>query len=237
MATLQPDSEPTENPAPQTSQAASQNKTSPSDWQERLLPLMTRLLVFLAIFFFIATFLQLSYLYWNITRVPDVVLNAPSGSVPFTAANTNDQMAIRKLEYSASLEGYVVSRRYHQAAMSTASNLWLRYLGFVTGMILALVGASFILGKLQEPISEIQGKLSAMDFSLRSASPGIILAVLGVILMYATIVDVDVVDVKDNAVYFTNVVAITTPVSTFAAPTLPLIPTPTPYVTPIVLGK
>lgn len=55
-------------------------------------------------------------------------------------------------------------------------------------MILALVGAVFILGKLSEDASELTATNSAGSMSLKSSSPGIILAALGVVLMITTIV-------------------------------------------------
>ncbi len=237
MATLPPDPASQKNNLAARLEIASQDK-SPNDWQERLLPLMSRILIFLTIFFFVTTFAQLAYLYWNILQVPDVELGIVGEQMAVPASiSANDQMSVRRLEYAANLEAYVITRRYHQAAVSLASNLWLRYLGFVTGMILALVGASFILGKLQESASEITGKLSAVDFSLKTASPGIILAVLGVILMYATIVDVDTLELKDTATYFPNseVLSLSNLTPTTASIRLPS--TPTPYFTPTPVSK
>ncbi|MBI5305098.1 MAG: hypothetical protein HY868_23400 [Chloroflexi bacterium] len=205
MASQPPSSIPSETSTSSTSETSAQTKRSSHDWQERLLPTMTGILVGLTIFFFVTTFIQLAYLNWNILQIPDIELRSPGSASPIQESmSTEEQMAARKLEYLTTLEAYVVVRRYHQAGVSLISNLWLRYLGFTTGMILALVGASFILGKLQEPLSEIAGKWSAMDFSLKSASPGIILAVLGVILMFATIVDRDEVAVQDARIYLTS---------------------------------
>jgi hypothetical protein len=57
-------------------------------------------------------------------------------------------------------------------------------MGFVTGMILALLGAFFILGKLQESSS-----ITSQDarLTVTRASPGIVMALLGVTLMIVTI--------------------------------------------------
>ncbi|MBI5030230.1 MAG: hypothetical protein HZB51_06870 [Chloroflexi bacterium] len=237
MATDQPELAPQKNKLTPRLEISPQDK-SPNDWQERLLPLMTRILTSLTVFFFVATFIQLGVLYWNILQVPEVEFSAPGGVEPLgKATNLNEQLTVRKLEYSATLEAYSITRRYHQAAIVLASSLWLRYLGFVTGMILALVGASFILGKLQEPLSELTGKWSALDISLKSASPGIILAVLGVILMLATIVDVDKVDVKDGAIYFANTEAITVSTPTSTRPIVQPISTPTVSIAPTPITK
>jgi hypothetical protein len=99
------------------------------------------------------------------------------------------------------------------------SGLWLRYLGFVTGMILALVGASFVLGKLREPLTEITGELPKINLSLRSASPGIILVFLGAVLMIATILDEDKYEADENRIYLTGLeTPITEDLGTIAEP-------------------
>ncbi len=177
----------------------------PKKWQERLLPLMINLLIALTLFFFIATFFQISYLHWSILQYPEIDLDV-SDTYPITtnAASSDDQFASRKLELLARLEAYVVERRYHEASVGLMSSTWIRYLGFITGMILALIGASFILGKLQEAKTEVVGKGSGIDISLKTASPGIILAVLGTVLMFATIIDKDTRNIIDAPVYITS---------------------------------
>jgi hypothetical protein len=176
----------------------------PKKWQERLLPLMINLLVALTVFFFIATFFQISYLHWSILQYPEIDLDISDTNLIMDNAGTfEDQMASRKLELLARLEAYVVERRYHEASVGLMSSSWIRYLGFITGMILALIGASFILGRLQGTETEIAGKGSGIDFSLKTAAPGIILAVLGALLMFATIIDKDTRNIVDAPTYIT----------------------------------
>ena len=175
-------------------------------WQERLLPLMINLLVALTIFFFVATFFQISYLHWSILQYPEIDLDKSDAGLLATNADTsNDQFSSRKLEYLVRLEAYVIERRYHAASVGLMSSTWIRYLGFITGMILALIGASFVLGKLQGTDTEIAGKSSGIDISLKTASPGIILAVLGSLLMFATIIDKDSRNIIDAPTYITSV--------------------------------
>lgn len=171
-------------------------------WQERLLPLMTSLLIGLTIFFFLATFLQISYLHWNIVQQPEIDLNDDASTMLAASSDTfQNHLDARKLEVNSILEAYVVKQRYRQANVLLMSGLWIRYLGFVTGMILALIGASFVLGKLREPTQQLTGKFSVVDVSLRTASPGIILALLGAILMVTTIIDKDFYEVVDKGTY------------------------------------
>lgn len=177
-------------------------RKTPRKWQERLLPVMVVLLIGLTIFFFGVTFVQMSYLHASMLQIPAIDLQALPGNELMTGAETfDDKATARRLEILATLESYLIERRYHHASALLMSGLWIRYLGFVTGMILALVGASFVLGKLQEPTSEVASKSPLIDLSVKSASPGIILAVLGVALMFATIVDRDEYSVEDARIY------------------------------------
>jgi len=159
----------------------------------------------MAAFFFITTMGQLVYLNLTYSQIPHVELGKYTYVAPEKEVFTiEQQMSARKFEILASMEAYVVERRYYQSAMATMSLLWIRYLGFVTGMILALVGAIFILARLQESRSEIKAKWNAANFLLRSASPGIVLVVLGTILMYATIIDRDTVETFESRIYLTD---------------------------------
>ncbi len=99
------------------------------------------------------------------------------------------------------LEGFALQRRHHQANVLLMSRVWARYLGFVTGMILAFIGGVFILGKLETPVSELEAKSGEMGMSIKSASPGLILATLGVVLMMTTIVVHQEIQVSDAKVF------------------------------------
>ncbi len=182
----------------------SQKKTKSvtTRWQERLLPTMVNLLIGLTLFFFATTLAQMAYLHWSILQYQTLEVSPASSEKLLESATTFEEIKnARETETMIEMEAYLIQRRYHHASVALMAGLWIRYLGFITGMILSLVGASFILGKLREPATELTGKASGVDFSLKSASPGIILAVLGVILMFTTIVNKDVYEVQDAPVY------------------------------------
>jgi len=184
----------------------------PVRWQERLLPLMSGMLTALTVFFFLVTFLQISYLHWSIFRSPPVQFDAASSQALLVSTNRFDDLyRSRQFEVRAAMERYIVEKRYHQVSVQLMSGLWLRYLGFITGMILAMVGASFILGKLRVSEQVLEGKSSELSLSLRTTSPGIVLAVLGVILMFATLMDRDSYNVTDSNIYLSVLAPIATP--------------------------
>lgn len=186
-------------------------------WQERLLPTMNGLLIGLTVFFFLTTFAQMIYLHWSILQSPPVDINQAGGDTLIASAETfNDRLHARELEVNSRMEAFIVTQRYHHVSVQLMAGLWTRYLGFITGMILALVGASFVLGKLREPPQNLSGRFSVLDFSLRTTSPGIILVVLGVLLMFATITDKDTYSLTDSNIYL----------GATSAPAIPYLPTP-----------
>jgi hypothetical protein len=193
-------------------------------WQDRLLPLMAGIVIGLTIFFFIATFIQMSYLHWNILQSPSIdISDSTSDNLIASAETFRDRLEARQLVIRSKMEAFIITNRYRQASVSVMAGLWVRYLGFITGMILALVGASFVLGKLREPEEKIAGQLSNFQVSLATTSPGIILVFLGVILMFTTIIDKDYYKVIDTDIYLSDPSVV---YQTNVTPDMTLVPTP-----------
>lgn len=169
-------------------------------WQTRLLPLMESMLAGLTLFFFLATCGQLIYLHQRIGQAPRINVSEllPEQSPTSTI---EEKMQVAQLRATIALEANALERRYHEANVALMSQLWIRYLGFVTGMILALVGAVFILGKVQERFSEIDASANGLRGTLKSSSPGLMLAVFGTVLMLATILVRQEGSVTDAPVY------------------------------------
>lgn len=164
-------------------------------WQERLLPMMTRTLIGLAIFFLAVSTVQLYYLHKRIENAPEVKQSELVNP---------DSEANELVKGLLTLEHSLIEQRYHQANTSLMNRIWLKYLGFVTGMILAVVGSVFILGKLKEDQTELGGESSAINFSIKSSSPGLIMIFLGTVLMMTTILSHNRIDVMDGNTYLGN---------------------------------
>jgi len=182
---------------------SSTEPTKTIKWQKRLLPFMVGMIVLLTLFFLVASFYQLYYLHQRIEHCPQLNLE-PALSVLDTEGfdlTQMDKLELARWKTLSTLEGYTLERRYHQANVLLMSRIWKKYLGFVTGMILALVGAAFILGKLREPTSTLGAETGIWKFSLTTASPGLLLALLGTILMITTIVTHKQIEVKDRPTY------------------------------------
>ncbi len=171
-------------------------------WQERLLPFMSRTIVLLATFFFLASLAQLIYLHYVISHRPQFDSQEALSLLKLAPGASPDQiLAATRMKSLIMLESYSLDDQYHQANVLLMGRLWTSYIGFVTGMILALVGATFILGKLSEAPSEVTTKTGAADFSIKSSSPGLILAFLGTVLMVTAILTHHEIAVTHNAIY------------------------------------
>jgi hypothetical protein len=187
-----------------TTTPAPARRKSPTlvEWQEGMRPFMTWMIVGLAAFFLLASLGQLIFLHRSISRGPGMDVRETLELVSVdTNATPQEELAASWLKVLTALEADSLGRRYHQANLLLMSSVWVRYLAFVTGMILAFLGASFILGKMREPQTEAGGQARIAEFSLKTSSPGIILAVLGVILMLSTIVMQHELTVVDTPLY------------------------------------
>jgi hypothetical protein len=183
-------------------------------WQERQLPLMMTTIVTLGGFFFAATLWQL------VTLQERIVQQRPEWTSATTAASVRDD----RLRLLGAMEAEAVSRRHHLASSLLTGRVWQLYLGFVTGMILSFVGAVFVLGKLQEPESEAALESRSVKAALRSSSPGVMLAGLGVALMVTTIVTNLRIQVEDRPQYLIETLPARS-LDTWSKPQLPDFPT------------
>ncbi len=174
-----------------------------SKWQKKLLPYMITVLSLVMLFFFTASAFQLYYLHQRIERSPELNLNPALIAFDGTPATTSEKgrLEMGRWKTLSILEGNALQRRYHQANVLLMSRIWTGYLGFVTGMILALVGATFILGKLRESETQVNGGSDVWKFSMTTASPGLVLALLGTILMVTTMVSHHEIKVDDGQLY------------------------------------
>lgn len=188
----------------------SNNGRSQSDWQAawqlKSRPFMTRTLVVLATFFFVASLGQLAFLTWELAHPPTVssasLLDERLCAQPgLEKLPPEDCFSLQRSRAILLLESNVMERRYHQANALVMFSVWSRYLGFITGMILAIVGATFILGKLSEPESSLEASGAGWKAGIKSTSPGLILCFLGVVLIVASITTLHSLHTRDTATY------------------------------------
>ncbi len=176
-----------------------------NSWQARLLPFMLGTIFVFSAFFFIATASQMWSLYDHMIPTPGSTQNheLARGEQQFLSATPQNVQLLEYFRWKASylLEQQIIQERYRQANLTLLSRLWIKYAGFVTGMILAIVGSVFIVGKLHEPQSTLAGNSSGWGLSFKTASPGLVLCVLGTSLMIVTHVVHQAIETYDVAVY------------------------------------
>jgi hypothetical protein len=179
-------------------------------WQRKLLPFMIGFMVALAVAFFamsIYDVLQVKDAVFmehgeNIRAIMQSRVAARPGESRTAAESTQEALLL--------LESDALDKRYHQASALLMSRIWTKHLSFLTGMVLALLGATFILGKLSESTSTISGSGAGWKADISSASPGIILAFFGTVLLSISLVVQPQITVDDKPVYVSGIGVIST---------------------------
>jgi hypothetical protein len=176
-----------------------------AQWQLRLLPFMTRFVVVMAVGFFVFSGLHIYQVTRFIQRgdglnVRSIIQNEIAK--PTGQALTPDEVTEHSLLL---LEADALDKRYHQAGGLLMSRIWSRQLAFITGMVMAFVGAVFILGKLSEDRSEASGGAGEWKVAISSASPGIILSFFGTVLLVSSLFVRATLDVSDGPAYLNAV--------------------------------
>lgn len=177
-------------------------------WQKSVFPLMAGMIVLLTIVFVFISGIQTYGLQTQIAQVDQLEMGKSLSEIMDRhkkegAGYNEDQV---RWEALAILEAQALNRRYTHARILLIETIWKRFLGFITGMILALIGATFVLGKLQEPASDLNAEGFGWKFGMGTASPGLMLAVLGTALMLSTIVVKNEITVNDGTAYLQSVV-------------------------------
>jgi hypothetical protein len=178
------------HPSHPHNQATAPPTSRPADsrWQRRLLPFLVATLGVLTVLFCAAIAVETHYIQARMESPLQLDLR-PAIDQQFRA-NPNFL-----------LEADLIERRYRAADAAALSRIYLMFLGFGTGMVMALVGATFILAKFSEPATSIDGSGSSFKASLHSGSPGVILAFLGTVLMLSTIFSKTEISLTDRAIY------------------------------------
>lgn len=183
---------------------AVENKRFINQWQKKIMPFLIIVPSIL-----IVTFICLAT--WQASSFQTHIENKEKKSIHNYLPNPLDEKASGNFKNNisyikwltlADMEEQSLQQRYDQGNMLLLSRIFIKYLGFLTGMILAIVGAIFIIAKLSEDKSEVEGSTSkTISFKLSSSSPGIVFGVLGTILMISTIMQHTEISIKDSPLY------------------------------------
>lgn len=173
-------------------------------WQTKLLPFTMRFLVVMAIAFFALSMLDV---YQTRGFVRDETAGEVKSKVEaliLAESKTKTAGGSPEVIWKSLLllEADAMDKRYRQASALLMSRIWTRQLAFITGMILALVGAVFILSKLREERTEVSAGAKDWKTGVSSTSPGLVLAFLGTTLIGISLVFQPRIEVQDRPIYF-----------------------------------
>jgi hypothetical protein len=172
-------------------------------WQRKLLPVMTGFIISLASIFFcfsaihlyqVTKFIQTEHGLDIRAQIESEIARPPGVSASGEEVLQNSLLL---------LEADTLDKRYHEASALLLSRIWSRQLAFITGMVMAFLGAVFILGKMSESTSNISGEGGQWKVAITSASPGIILSFFGTTLLITSLLIRTTLDVSDGPAYVT----------------------------------
>ena len=187
-----------------------------AQWQRRLLPTMIGTLI-------LASIASLALSLFDTYTVRRGILDSPkveleplvNGVNCFAPTLTGPQRGdCMQWKVRVLLEQQTINRRYHQANVALLVRVSVKYLGFLTGMLMSLVGAVFVLGRLTEASSTLSAEGTFGKYTIQTVSPGLIMAFLGTVLMIATLYVNPPTDVTDGNVYLLPPAAAPAPATT-----------------------
>ncbi len=176
-------------------------------WQRLVLPVMVFAVIGAGIFFAVAIIQEIRTLYPRLEHQPSEIAGY------FESFEAERPEAAADLEYLrfktlTLLEADALQSRYRQANAAMLSRIWTRQMGFLTGMLMALIGSAFILGRIEVKQTTLSAKGQGPETAggmvsgaLATTSPGIVLATLGAILMGMTIAVPGRIATTDSPVY------------------------------------
>jgi hypothetical protein len=88
----------------------------------------------------------------------------------------------------ANLSGYSAQQRYEQGRLLVAARTWLRYTGMLLGCLLMTLGLIYSMLQLRKYDSTLEADSHLVKLKLVSASPGLILVVIAVVLVITAMV-------------------------------------------------
>lgn len=152
--------------------------------------------------FTVVSYLQVSDMNERITSSETMDLHLLWQKQPDDSVLTGaDYMNLQRWRALTAMENMAMTKRYQQGGLLIITRIFTKYLGFLTGMIMAIAGAVFIIGRIKEDQSDLAIGTGDKTASLKSSSPGIIFGVLGTALMGMTIMQHTDIGITDRPLY------------------------------------
>lgn len=162
---------------------AGSSGASVAAWHRLLLPFALPIVIGMAIFFAVASTIQFYQVMASIEPAPPAA-TAMAAIADFEKSGAiGDRAGHIRWKVDVLLREQAQQARAGRASSTLLVSLWTRNLGFMTGMVLAILGATFIMWRLGDEGSELTASGAGVNASLKTASPGIVLVALGTVLM------------------------------------------------------
>lgn len=160
-------------------------------------------------YFVASSIKELNAIQKSILEPPKTVLES---FIDTTSRETPPDQAIitrYELQVLALAERDTILQRNLRARAALATRTWLYFMCLIFGTILAVIGVSFVLGRIAAPVdANIEG--SGFKLTLVTSSPGLIIALFGCLLVGTPIVMQTDISVNDSSAYlYPRSVAIT----------------------------
>lgn len=178
-------------------------RLSKAEWQLKLLPLMSAVLVVALLAFLGLSLVQTNRMRGQITSAPTLQLGRALDGISCSgeAMTVPQRQACARWKVAAVLEAHLIDRRYHQANAALLVRAWIKYLGFLTGMMISIVGSVLILGQITGAAGRLNVEAAPGKLGLETVWPGLILVALGTVLMVTTVFVNPPTNVSDAPVY------------------------------------
>lgn len=174
-----------------------------AEWQRKLLPLMSAVLVVASLAFLALSLVQTNEMRRQVAQGPAPDLAPALGAVSCSAEGMTvaERQACARWKVAIVLEAHLIERRYHQANSALLVRAWIKYLGFLTGMVISIVGSVLILGQVTGAASSLSVEGAFGKVGIDSIWPGLVLVTLGTVLMVMTVFVNPPTNVSDAPVY------------------------------------
>lgn len=163
-------------------------------WQKKLLPFTIFIIITVIVLFVTISIIQLNNLNEKIIKSPNATQQIEQ------LVNNKDstaEMMDNQWKALVILENTSMEKRYHQANLLLMSRIWIKYLGFLTGVLLCIVGGAFVVSKYKTTENEVGAESFGGKYSLKSTSPGLVIAFLGTLIIIASILTNPSIEVRD----------------------------------------
>ena len=137
-------------------------------WQRLVLPVMVVVLLGAGLFFAWAIIKEVRNLYPRLEQAP-ATLEAQFDKFEAGRPEAATDPSYLRFKTLALLEVDALQRRYKQANAAMLARVWTRQMGFLTGMLMALVGSAFILGRIEIGQTTLSAEAQAPKAGLDAA--------------------------------------------------------------------